>query len=230
MVSRLQLLATLAICCACNPGPLELVGLRCNAERPCGDGLACLDGVCDTPVDGGTDAGDAGVDAGAVIPVDTNLLVNPGFETKPLLDGGTVGWRPASGVLVWLDGGFAGAHSARLEAGASQPSLVPANATPGTTIGMLFCASLWVRSDSDAGGGDLTLVIRERLEDGGTQNSSSSRLNAPRTAWKRLTEDYVAFGSGAVDIRLVASRLDAGEGLTLDDVSLIRAGGPSCPP
>jgi hypothetical protein len=223
VTSRLQLLAALAICCACNPGPLEVVGLRCSAERPCGDGLTCLDGLCGTPVDSGTDAG-------VVIPVDTNLLVNPGFETKPLLDGGTVGWRPTSGALVWLDGGYTGAHSARLEAGASQPSLAPANATPGTTIGMLFCASLWVRSDSDAGGGDLTLQIRERLDDGGTQNSSTSRLNAPRTAWKRLTEDYVAFGNGAVDLRLIASRLDAGEGLTLDEVSLIRASGPSCPP
>ncbi len=236
VTARLRVLA-LAACCACDPGPLQLIGLRCSAERPCGEGLQCnlVEGVCLVPMDAGTDAGldaghDAGVDAGPMIPPDTNLLANPGFESKLLSDGGIPAWRPASGLLLWVDGGFAGAHSARLEAGPSQPALTPATATPGTALGMVFCASVWVRSDTDAGGGDLTLVIRERLDDGGTQTSSGARLNAPKLVWKRLTDDYVAFGGGAIDIRLSTSRLDAGDALTLDEVSLLRSSGTSCPP
>lgn len=245
MVTRAALCGLALALCSCDPGPLTLVGLACTDAHPCAEGLACVEGVCAEPVadagsDGGLDAGvyaggdaghaDAGHDAG--IPLDQNLLTNPGFEAALKSDGGLPGWKPVSGLLTLADGGSGGLHSARLEANTpnQQPQLTTLTATAGTELGMPFCAALWVRSDAADGGADVTLNIREHFDDGGTRFSPGTRVNAVKTGWQRLSEYYVAAGGGSIDVRAVTARLDAGEGLTFDDAALVRVSALPCPP
>ncbi len=248
MVTRTTPLALALALCTCDPGPLTLVGLECTEAHPCAEGLACVDGRCAEPsVDAGLDAGldagagaDAGADAGdgvdaghdAGLSIGQNLLTNPGFEAPPKTDGGLLGWKPVSGLLTLLDGGNTGAHSARLEANTpnQQPQLSTTTSSPGTELGMPFCASLWVRSDAPDGGADVTLNIREHFDDGGTRFSPGTRVNAVKTGWVKLSEYYVAAGGGSIDVRAITARLDAGEGLTFDDAELKRVTALPCPP
>lgn len=250
---------------ACDPGPLDLTGLRCDDARPCGDGWFCHQGSCladGTPVDAGVDAGfdggmdagtdagvdggadagadagldggdDAGVDAGPVdagIPLDVNLLANPGFESIRS-DGGVNSWRASPGLLVTTTTRRSGSRAARLESTSSQqqPVLLPSSPTPGTELGMLFCARIWVRGEPDAGV-DVTLTIRDRLADGGIQSSAGMRVNNIQGTWRELREEHVSFGGGSIEFRLAsASRFDAGDGLYVDDAQLFRTSATVCP-
>jgi hypothetical protein len=233
---------------ACDLGPLDLTGRRCDASRTCGDGWLCHQGACwreGTVVDGGAD--DAGADAGtddagapdggpgdagppdAGIPFDVNVLANGDFESLGD-DGGVVGWRASPGRLLPSETSHGGARAARLEAvAAQQPALLPRDAVPGTALGMLFCARAWVRSEGDAGV-DFTLTIRDRFSDGGLQSSAGMRVNGVRDGWRELREEHVSFGNSSIELRLgAATRLDAGQGFWVDDVQLFRSSGPVCP-
>jgi hypothetical protein len=243
---------------ACDPGPLDLTGRRCDGSRACGEGWFCHQGVClsngtdidagrDAGVDGGLDAGggDAGVDGGldaglddggadagfdAGIPFDVNLLANPGFESIQS-DGGVSSWRASPGLLrtsSTMRSGNRGAWLASTGA-QQQPALLPSSPTPGTELGMLFCARIWVRGPDD-GGVDVTLTIRDRLSDGGIQPSAGMRINNIGATWRQLREEHVSFGGGSIELRLVSnSRLDAGDGFFVDDAELFRSSAPVCP-
>lgn len=233
----------------CELGPLDVNGLRCEVDRPCGDGFVCVEDRCfregevpdagapDAGVDAGVDAGiDAGVDAGfdagtpdAGIPRGVNLLTNPGFE-QLTSDGGVVGWRATTGRVLRADGGHSGARSGRLQSTGSQQSLVliPNNDVDGPELGMLFCASLWVRGESDAGV-DVTLAIRDRFFDGGVSTSSGTRITV-RTNWVQVKEEFATIGTSTVQFRLTTnSRFDGGEGVFIDDAWLSRAEVTGCP-
>jgi hypothetical protein len=94
---------------------------------------------------------------------------------------------------------------------------------------MLFCARVWVRGEPDAGV-DATLFIRDRLADGGIQSSAGMRVNNIQDMWRELREEHVSFGGGSIEFRLVsASRLDAGDGLYVDDAQLFRTSATVCP-
>jgi len=231
---------------SCELGPLDVNGLRCSDDRSCGDGYVCANEYCyregevpeeDAGVDAGTDAGtDAGIDAGfdagtpdAGIPRGVNLLSNPGFE-QLTSDGGVSSWRATTGRFLTADGGHGGARSGRLQSTGFQqlPVLVPNNDVVGPELGMLFCASLWVRSDSDAGV-DVTLAIRDRFFDGGVSTSSGTRLTV-RNNWVQFKEEFATIGTSTVQFRLFAnSRFDAGDGLYVDDAWLSRAATTGCP-
>jgi hypothetical protein len=252
----------LALLAACELAPLDLVGARCSAERPCPESLVCVASRCalEVPpvdagqVDGGLDAGegdagedagtaddagmpdagepDAGADAGldAGIPRGVNLLDNADFE-RALADGGVPAWRATTGRLLSASVARSGLRSGRVQstAAAQQPVLVPAVDVPGTELGMLFCATAWVRSDSDAGV-EVSLVLRDRLVDGGINPSNGTRRVAG-LSWVEVREEHASFGSSTLQLRLSAvTRLDAGEGFYVDDVMLLRASGASCPP
>jgi hypothetical protein len=235
---------------ACELGPLEVSGLRCNDERPCGDGFVCVNELCyregevpeeDAGVDAGIDAGipdagtpDAGVpDAGppdAGIPRGVNLLTNPGFE-QAFLDGGISGWRASPGRFsTAADAGRTSNRAGRFQSTGFQqlPVLIPNNDVAGPELGMLFCASLWLRSELD-GGTDFTLAIRDRFFDGGTSTSSGTRVTV-RNTWVQLKEEFATIGTSTIQFRLSANtRLDAGEGIYVDDAWLSRAETTGCP-
>ena len=248
----------LVLMSACDPGPLEITGLKCNDARPCGAGYVCVSEVCyregevpeedagtdagipDAGVDAGEDAGteDAGVDAGppdagppdAGIPRGVNLLVNPSFE-QAFVDGGVVGWRASTGRFRSVsDAGHTGLRAGRLESTGSQqaPVLIPNADVRGSELGMLFCASVWLRAETDAGV-DFTLAIRDRFFDGGTSTSSGTR-GTVRTSWLQLKEEFATIGTSTIQFRLTAnSRFDGGEGIVVDDVWLSRADTSGCP-
>ncbi|MFT3711414.1 MAG: hypothetical protein QM817_27590 [Archangium sp.] len=246
----------LALVAGCELEPIDLEGLRCDDARPCGDGFQCIDAVCiadehvmaedagrdagsidagrdagfDAGVDAGTDAGtiDAGFDAG--VPRGVNLINNPGFESLTS-DGGVSSWRASTGRLIPVDGGHSGARAARLQSTALQQQMVmfPNNDVAGAELGMLFCGSLWIRSDTDAGV-DLTLTIRDRFFDGGTATSSGTRVTV-RDSWVQVKEEYASIGVSTIQLRLTAnSRFDAGDGVYVDDAWLSRANVGGCPP
>ena len=253
------LLVLLALA-SCDPGPLDVTGLKCSDDRACGDGYVCFNEVCyregevpeedagvdagsdagmDAGADGGADAGtDAGTDAGlpdagppdAGIPRGVNLLNNPSFE-QAFIDGGVSGWRASTGRFrTASNAGHTGNRAGRLESTGTQqtPVLIPNNDVAGSELGMLFCASIWLRSDSDAGV-DFTLAIRDRFFDGGTSTSSGTRSTV-RNAWVQLKEEFATIGTSTIQVRLTAnSRFDGGEGIYVDDVWLSRAQTTGCP-
>jgi hypothetical protein len=220
----------------CNLEPLDLVGLKCDAARPCPGGLTCVDGACATgtvsrdagsPDAGGRDAGpvdagreDAGVpDAG--IPFGVNLLANPGFEVV-LADGGLDTWRASPGVVKASTEALNGLRCGRVEAVAPALITLFSSSVAGVQPNMTFCARVWVRSLGDAGV-DLALQIRERYADGGSDVSSMPRAHVTQ-AWTELRETYSTIGHSVVDLRLGASfKLDGGDGFLADDAQLTRA-------
>lgn len=241
------ILLLLLLLTSCELAPLDISGLRCNDARPCGEGHVCVDELCVRegevpdagpedagPEDAGVDAGieDAGTDAGppdAGIPRGVNLLENPGFEDLTS-DGGVVGWRASTGRFLFADGGHSGVRSGRLQSSGFQqtPVLIPNNDEPGPELGMLFCASLWVRSDSDAGV-DVTLAMRDRFFDGGVSTSSGTRVTV-RNNWVFMKEEFATIGVSTLQFRLSAnSRFDAGDGVYVDDAWLSRAETTGCP-
>jgi rhodanese-related sulfurtransferase len=245
----------LTVIAACELAPIDLEGLRCDDARPCGEGFECHEGVCvlegsvievDAGIDAGVDAGfdagqpdaggDAGVDGGidagfdAGLPRGVNLLQNPGFESVTS-DGGVSAWRASTGRLLRADGiAHAGNRSARFQSSsmAQLPVLIPTTDTRGAELGMLFCASVWMRGDEDAGV-DLTLTIRDRFFDGGTATSSGTRLTV-RSQWVQLKEEYASIGTSDIQLRVTSNtRLDAGEGVWVDDAWLSVAQNGVCP-
>lgn len=226
----------------CQLGPLDLTGLRCAEDRPCGEGFVCFADHClpenevpdAGPEDAGADAGeDAGVDAGtpdAGIPRGVNLLSNPGFE-QLTADGGVSAWRASTGRLLPLDGGHLGNRSGRVQSTGFQQNmvLIPNADVDGPELGMLFCASVWLKGDSDAGV-DVTLAIRDRFFDGGTSTSSGTRVTV-RTGWVQLKEEFATIGTSTIQLRVTAnSRFDGGDGFAVDDAWLSRAAPSGCPP
>lgn len=238
-------LLLLLLVSSCQLGPLDLTGLRCAEARPCGEGFTCIDEHCvpdsevvdageaDAGIDdaGSEDAGteDAGTpDAG--IPRGVNLLSNPGFE-QLTSDGGVSAWRASTGRFLPLDGGHLGNRSGRLQSSAFQQNmvLIPATDVAGPELGMLFCASVWLRADTDAGV-DITLAIRDRFFDGGTSTSSGTRVTV-RNTWVQVKEEFATIGTSTLQFRVTAnSRFDAGDGFAVDDAWLSRAEPSGCPP
>ena len=219
----------------CQLGPLDLAGLRCAEDRPCGEGFVCVSDHC-LPESELTDAGahDAGEDdAGtpdAGIPRGVNLLANSGFE-QFAFDGGVPSWRASTGRFITLGGGHSGNRAGRLQSSAFQQTmtLIPSNDVDGPELGMLFCASVWLRADTDAGV-DVTLAIRDRFFDGGTSTSSGTRVTV-RTNWVQVKEEFATIGTSTIQFRVAASsRFDAGDGFAIDDAWLSRADPSGCPP
>jgi hypothetical protein len=159
-----------------------------------------------------------------------NLLTNPGFESA-ISDGGVNSWRASPGRLFRADTILrSGNRSARLQSSgaAQQPLLIPTADVSGAELGMLFCASIWVRGEDDAGT-DVTLSVRDRFFDGGVATSGGTRLTV-RTAWVQLKEEYASIGTSDVQLRLTSNtRLDGGEGFWLDDAWLSVAQSGVCP-
>lgn len=234
---------------ACELAPVDVEGLRCDDARPCGAGFECQRGVCvvegtvddagvdagfDAGVDAGTDAGaDAGTDAGfdAGLPRGVNLLENPGFETIAM-DGGPFAWRQTVGRLTPFSfNTHNGMRAMRISSTGSQQQigLVPSTDVEGPELGMLFCGSIWVRAEGDAGV-DVTLTIRDRFFDGGIATSNGTRLTVTST-WTQLKEEYAAIGNSTMQLRLGSnSRFDGGEGYVVDDAWLSVAVQGVCQP
>ena len=239
MRARTPLLLTLLLA-SCQLGPIELTGLRCAEDRPCGEGFVCVSAHClpeSELIDAGDDdagAADAGEeDAGtpdAGIPRGVNLLSNSSFE-QFASDGGVPSWRASTGRFITLDGGHSGNRAGRLQSSSFQQTmtLIPSNDVDGPELGMLFCASVWLRADADAGV-DVTLAIRDRFFDGGTSTSSGTRVSV-RTGWVQVKEEFATIGTSTIQFRVSASsRFDAGDGFAIDDAWLSRADPSGCPP
>ncbi len=212
-------------------------GLDAGADA--GEVDAGVDAGVDGGADAGTDAGlvrDAGVDAGSDggddaddsgIPFDTNLLLNPGFETITS-DGGVRFWRATTGVLATAAPGRSGQRAARLIAtSGSSPSMQSDQVGITTTFAMLFCAEAWVRHDVDGGTASVGLTIRDRYRDGGIDSSGGASTAPPAGQWRRIREQWLSYGNAAIDVRFTTSRVDLNSVL-IDDVALFRSRGSTC--
>jgi hypothetical protein len=220
------------VCAGCELKPLEVSGLRCSVTRPCGEGFVCVELRC-FPEGMVPDAGsEADIDAGVPdsgIARGVNLLVNPDFE-QFTADASVVGWRINPGRLFSAPDGHTGARSARLQSTGPRQSLVllPEMEVDGPELGMLFCASVWVRGETDAGV-DVTLQVRDRFFDGGIANSSGTRVEV-RNSWVQVKEEFASRGTSTLQFRLTTNaRFDAGEGIFADDAWLSRAEVTGCP-
>ncbi len=107
----------LVLAVGCEVGPLDVAGLRCDEERPCGDGFECNAGVCvgqGAAGDAGLDALDAGAGAGDG---DGDAGADPDAGTSDAgisldLDAGV-----DAGIDVDLDAGLDAGADARSDAG-----------------------------------------------------------------------------------------------------------------
>ncbi len=212
MVKRPLLLCLLVS--GCFPGPLDETGKRCASDRPCGDGFTCFDFFCQP-----NDAIDAGP---------SNWLVNPDFEMLNDAGKNLVAWRAINGNLdPEALQPHEGVYSARLYSkdGGEQPQLVPTIAPVKNTLsGQTWCAQAWVRTDgiSDAGM-PVALYIRERHDDGGTNESTPSRPKVFND-WVQLGELFVTEGAERLDVRIAFTRqAKKGEALLVDQVRLKRS-------
>jgi hypothetical protein len=238
------LLSVSLLAAACVPPALDETGRRCSTDRPCSEEYFCVEGRCaldaampDAGVDGGADAGldggfDAGADAGfdAGVPIDINLLQNPGFE-ELTSDGGVRAWRTTNNAaLVAAPQGKSG-----LRAGKVVPALFdfmglqPTNEpVKGTEQGQLYCARVYVKSNL-ARPFNVVLQIRDRDTLGTYQSSNGTQLNVSDGGWVSLEEAYSSLGLGRLDIRLSSTgRADAGETLLVDDALLFRSSKSVC--
>lgn len=242
---------------ACLPD-LDETGKLCSATRPCGPGYVCTAaGVCAdaatdagvVPADAGRDAGadagprvdaglDAGVDAGLDAGIDAGLdagdgcditLLNPSFE-QGMGTNGLRNWRANTGTVTQAVPGRTGMYSARLWTGnANNPSMQADQLACQTTPGTWFCARAYATHASDASV-TVSLVIRERLPDGGVLDGSNGNpTTVVKGAWQPVEETYRAFGgASAVDLRVVTTRVDIDASVLIDDALLFRSTTPSC--
>lgn len=208
---------------ACFPPALDETGKRCASDRPCGDGYTCFDFVCQP--NGQIDAGPG------------NWLFNSDFET--LVDAGQKK-APLPGGWRVINGDFGtdqvtphqGKVSARLYSadGGETPVLVPLAAPVlGSLPGQLWCAQAWVRAaDLNDAGVTVALFIRERHDDGGTNESTASRPRIYRD-WIRIEESFLTEGAERLDVRLAFGRQAVkGESLYFDEVRLKRSPEATC--
>lgn len=227
MVSQVRryafFLLAAAVVASCELSPFSVLGLKCPDDRACGDGLVCLNGRCALP--------QPKPDAGPLIPRDVNLLANPGFED--VFAGGIAEWEAgvcACTLSPTMRLPHRGTWAGRLQStGAAQSLIVrPANTQPGAELGMLFCGSIWVRADNDAGE-DVTLTIREIFADGGLTTSLGTRAIV-RSAWVQLSEEYASIGNSSIQFRLVTKpQFEPGSGIFVDDAWLSLSSGSRCP-
>lgn len=238
----------------CELAPLDVTGLACDDADQCGDGFVCFGAKCIRPddvpeVDAGIpdagveeeDAGveDAGITEDAGVPDagspdaglrrDVNLLANPGFEMR-LSDGGVASWRASTGRLVSSTQNRSGSRSAKLISSNTnqQMVMVPSADQSGTEIGMLFCASAWVRAENGSTV-DVTLTLRDRYFDGGFDSSAGVRFTAT-DQWRQVKEQHISFGKSTLQYRLQSvTRFDAGDGFFVDDTVLLLSSGDQCP-
>lgn len=205
------------LCSGCFPAPLDETGKRCAADRPCGDGFTCFDFFC---------TGNGRIDAGP-----DNWLVNSDFEA--LSDAGALlGWRSVNGDL---DPEPDFPHQGKLAAtlfsdGGETPSLIPTLAPVRNTLaGQTWCAQAWVRAEYTGDAGmTVALFIRERHDDGGTNESTPARPRVFRD-WVLLGELFVTEGAERLDLRVAFTRqARRGEAIVVDDAKLKRSADGVC--
>ena len=203
----------------CFPAPLDETGKRCASDRPCGDGFTCFDFFCT--------ANDA-VDAGP-----SNWVVNPDFETLNDAGKGFASWRAISGDLTpdSLEP-HQGLYAARLFSidGGETPSLVPTVLPFKYTLaGQTWCAQAWARAEGVGDAGlPVGLFIRERHDDGGTNESTPARPKVFRE-WVLLDELFVTEGAERLDLRVAFGRqAKKGEAVVVDEVRLKRSADGVC--
>ncbi|MDX2009428.1 MAG: hypothetical protein SFW67_04520 [Myxococcaceae bacterium] len=219
------------------------VAERCQwADGGLGEDDAGVDGGRDAGFDAGADAGrdagagddggldggsDGGPDAGAVIPTGRNLLANPGFELE-FADGGIRFWRQGNGTAQPSRPAKSGAQALRLTGQPNNGPFVTSEFIRGSTsFPMLFCARVCARNEFDAGY-SVTITIRERLFDGGTNSSSGQSTGSIRDGgWVVVTEEYGAIGGEGIELRL-SSDVRADASVLVDDAELFRAPGSQC--
>jgi PKD repeat protein len=151
----------------------------------------------------------------------TNLIVNPHFET------GTEGWDSNGFTAVTLErvaGGQSSAWSAKVTNTGTGPVSATLNDIPNTvsrTSAGTYTASIWVRSGSGTAGARLYLRMREY--------QGSTKLNetvAPVTltsSWQQVTASLTptAAGSSAIDLGAVVFSAPAGAAYFADEASLV---------
>ncbi len=217
-------LALLLLATACFPPALDESGRKCDADRACGAGYVCFDGLCTTP-----EAIDAGPD---------NWLENGGFER--INDAGDpLFWRAlpaAQGGDLATDTTYVheGLRSVRLFSpdGGDQPGVMvtTADEVRPTVFGQVWCARAWARTNSDTGH-LVGLYLRERVIDGGVTvgENTPNRVRVPNQ-WTLLEERYVTEGSDRMDVRIQHLNRLSGKGplLWVDDVRLKRSPTENC--
>lgn len=217
MVRRLALVALLFA--GCFPPALDETGKRCAFDRPCGDGFTCFDLVCQ-PNDG--------IDAGP-----DNWLLNPDFERLNDAGRNILSWRVVNGDLdpdkLQPHEGKFSARVATIDGGET-PSLIPIAAPVRNTLaGQTWCTRAWVRTEGTGDAGlAVGLYVRERHDDGGTNESTPSR---PRVygEWLLLEEQFIAEGAERMEVRIAFGRQGRkGEALFVDETRLKRSIDGTC--
>jgi len=205
----------------CFPGDLDVIGLKCDANRSCGDGYTCFDDVCYK--NGEVDAGPS------------NWLPNPGFED--LNDAGTniAEWAGRTGKLQpYTTSPKSGLRAARIFSlldGGETPSLqtqvVPVHDTfPSDT----WCGLAWVRADTPGDAGvQVSVFLRERDDAGNQVSQNSAARVLVGAGWQVIEEKTSTLGAPNFDFRVqfVHPALP-GQSVMVDDVALKHSPNTDC--
>lgn len=224
----LALIPLAALGWRCLPGPIDVTGKNCSADRPCGPGYYCTvaspaspNGICEP---------------GAPPPPD-NLLLDPSFE-DPAPDGGALipHWRLTGqgrlsrDLVIVFDGSTAALVSSLYDGGA-EPRLVADNVLDAGQF--QYCATIWVYGVGVGGSTRASIALSARYDGGAfTQSGNSSSLQ-PVPQWTQLsanidttefsmTPDFLSFSVGT-------SGLPYGDELVFDDAWLWHPYDGQCP-
>lgn len=203
-----------AISAGCLPETLDLAGKRCATDRPCGQGLLCIEGRCTTDAEShATDAGSGTTDAGSR---SSNLLVNGSFER------GSEGWSSLTGVplLPQALSAHEGAQALGLQPAANGvvPTVPPVSSSQADT---LYCAGAFVWGP----GAQVVLAILE-----GDSANPSSRFESPALTssgnWTEIRAEGRAHGGSPLTVELrTITTLGT---FFVDDIELWISTGSSC--
>jgi len=209
------ILGMLMLMLSCAFDEIDLVGKRCTEQRPCGRGLICVDGVCESSLSG---------------PSSRNLIFNAGFESGGVGNG----WEFNNGTLVTeVTQPRTGTAAARLSLlpGETNMAIYPAeDVVPNTLAGVTYCGSVWAQGTN---GLILSLGVRERTLSGDSFIATSyQRITLQEGTWTQASPaGLTTVGGGRLDIRFFTPEgvtATPGSYFIVDDFNLIRSQDGGC--
>jgi hypothetical protein len=163
--------------------------------------------------------------APAPAPATQEFVTNPSFEAD--LSGWT-GVETATSLNTRVAGGYDQAYSLRSVNNSStaanngfisKPSWLDGSAGKATVAGKVYSGSVWIKPDYV--GQKFNLYLREISPSNTTVGSKTTTLTAASTNWQKLTNDYMAKGSGnSLSFHVFTTSAAARSGFNADALSL----------
>jgi hypothetical protein len=194
---------------ACFPEAVSDLGKLCSAERPCGSGFVCAQGVCAA-------SDDTKLPDGGLAP--PNLIVNGDFE-----GGLNLGWRNNNDDVMTAEAGKGRGGSYGLEVLASSDiDLIPsAPPVARATVGAVYCARAYFQ-----GQGGVQMILSDGT---GPQSYTQGILTILNPqAWTSATVMRTAISNTALNLQMEVTFGGTPKTFFVDDVELWQSASGKC--